>query len=80
VPVAVMLYDAPFSQTDAESFTLHVNGKPSYIRGKAAKPLFDDTKSYFDPAIPYAGVKLPAVGVKVRVVEQDGTSLKIRIS
>ena len=76
----VMLYDAPFSQTDAESFTLHVNGKPSYIRGKAAKPLFDDTKSYFDPAIPYAGVKLPAVGVKVRVVEQDGTSLKIRIS
>ena len=76
----VMLYDAPFSLMKADSFTLHVNGKPSYIRGKPAQPLFDDTRSYFDPAIPYAGVKLPAVGVKVRVIEQDGTSLKIRIS
>ena len=76
----VMLYDAPFSLTRADSMTLHVNGKPSLIRGKAAVPLFDDTRSYFDPAIPYAGVKLPAVGVKIRVVEQGATTMKIRIS
>ena len=28
----------------ADSFTLHINGQPSYIRGQAAQPLFDDTK------------------------------------
>ncbi|WP_285687204.1 immune inhibitor A domain-containing protein [Actinoplanes sp. NBRC 103695] len=76
----VMLYDAPFGLTKADSMTLHVNGKASLIRGKAGVPLFDDTRSYFDPAIPYAGVKLPATGVKIRVVEQTGTSVKIRVS
>ena len=29
-------YDAPFSLNKADSFTLHVNGKPSYVRGQAA--------------------------------------------
>ena len=76
----IQLYDAPFSLQKADSFTLHVAGKPSYIRGQAAQPLFDDTKDYFDEAIPWHGVKLPAVGVKIRVVEQDGTSMKIRLS
>jgi immune inhibitor A len=74
------MYDAPFGLTKADSFTLHLNGKPSYIRGQAAVPLFDDTTSYYDALVPWTGVKLPAVGVKIRVVEQDGTSMKIRIS
>jgi immune inhibitor A len=75
----IQLYDAPFSLRKADSFTLHVNDKPSYIRGEAAAPLFDDTKNYFDPELPDHGVKLPGVGVKIRVLSEDGTSMKIRV-
>ncbi|GAB3501058.1 immune inhibitor A [Phytohabitans suffuscus] len=76
----VQVYDAPFSLTKADSFTLHVNDRPSYIRGQDAQPLFDDTKQYWYAELPNHGVKLPAVGVKIRVVSVDGTSMKIRIS
>jgi immune inhibitor A len=76
----IQLYDAPFSLKKADSFTLHINGKASYIRGQAAQPTFDDTKKYFYDEIPWAGVKLPAVGVKIKVVEQSGTSLKVKFS
>ncbi|MGL5909465.1 MAG: immune inhibitor A domain-containing protein [Phycicoccus sp.] len=76
----VQVYDAPFSLKKADSFTLNVNSQPSYVRGEAAQPVFDDTKKYFYDELPNHGVKLPAVGVKVRVVEQDGTSMRIRIS
>ena len=76
----IQLYDAPFSLTKADSFTLHVNDKPSYIRGEAAEPLFDDTKDYFDPELPDHGVKLPGVGVKIRVLNEEGTSMRVRVS
>ncbi|GAA4171454.1 immune inhibitor A [Phytohabitans flavus] len=76
----VQVYDAPFSLTKADSFTLHVADKPSYIRGQDAQPLFDDTKPYWYPELPNHGVKLPAIGVKIRVVDVEGTSMKIRIS
>jgi immune inhibitor A len=76
----IQVYDAPFSLRKADSFTLHVNGQPSYIRGQAGQPLFDDTKQYFYEELPNHGVKLPAVGVKIRVVSENGTSAKIRIS
>ena len=72
-------YDAPFSLEKADSFTLHVNGKPSYIRGQAAVPLFDDTRKYWYAEQPNAGVKLPATGTTIRVVSVNGTSMKIRI-
>jgi immune inhibitor A len=74
----IQVYDAPFSLKKADSFTLHINGKPSYIRGQAAQPLFDDTKKYFYEELPNHGVKLPAVGVKIRVVDVNGTSMKVR--
>jgi immune inhibitor A len=76
----VMLYDATFGLEKADSFTLTANGKPSYVRGQAAVPLFDDTRDYFDERLPWASAKLPAVGVKIRVVSQSGTAMKIRIS
>ncbi len=72
-------YDAPFSLEKADSFTLHVNGKPSYIRGQAAVPVFDDTKKFWYAEQPNAGVKLPATGTTIRVVSTNGTSKKIRI-
>ncbi|MGL5866225.1 MAG: immune inhibitor A domain-containing protein [Dermatophilaceae bacterium] len=76
----VQVYDAPFSMKKADSFTLNVNSQPSFVRGEPAQPLFDDTKKYWFEELPNHGVKLPAVGVKIRVVEQKGTSMRIRIS
>lgn len=76
----VQVYDAPFSLKKADSFTLHINSVPQYVRGQAAQPLFDDTKQYWYPELPNHGVKLPATGTKIRVVEQNGTSLKVRFS
>jgi immune inhibitor A len=75
----IAAYDAPFSLNKADSFTLHVNGKPSYVRGQAAVPLFDDTKTYWFAAQPNAGVNLPATGTTIRVVSASGTSMKIKV-
>ncbi|MGK5520826.1 immune inhibitor A domain-containing protein [Micromonospora sp. URMC 107] len=76
----VQVYDAPFSLKKADSFTLHLNSQPQYIRGQAAQPLFDDTQQYWFPELPNHGVKLPATGTKIKVLEKDGVYTKIRIS
>ncbi len=76
----VQVYDAPFSKKKAPSMTLHTNGTPSYIRGQGPSPVFDDTKKYWYETAPQHGVKLPAAGVKVRVVQQKGTSMRIRVN
>ncbi|WP_203714562.1 immune inhibitor A domain-containing protein [Asanoa siamensis] len=76
----VQIYDAPFSLRKADSFTLHHEDQAMYVRGPEANPLFDDTKDYFDEALPNHGVKLPALGVKIKVVEEKGTSVKIKIN
>ncbi|MET0134246.1 MAG: immune inhibitor A domain-containing protein [Kibdelosporangium sp.] len=72
-------YDAPFSTQKSDSFTLHAAGRASYIRGKAAQPLFDDTKKYWYAEQPTAGVKVPATGVKIKVLSQSGTSMSVRV-
>jgi immune inhibitor A len=76
----IQTYDSPFSNKKADSFTLHVNSQPSYIRGQAGNPVFDDTKSYRNPALPQIGVDLPGVGVKIKVLEEKGTSMSIRLN
>ncbi|MCD9198278.1 immune inhibitor A domain-containing protein [Aeromicrobium wangtongii] len=76
----IQMYDAPFSLHKADSMTLHTNGKPSYIRGQAAKPLFDDTQKYWYAELPNHGVKLPAAGVKIRVQKENGTSMKVKFN
>jgi len=73
------VYDAPFSLTRPRSFTLHINGRASYIRGAQAQPLFDDTRSYISEDQPQTGVILPAVGVRMRVLSVDGTTMRIRV-
>ncbi|RJQ82229.1 M6 family metalloprotease domain-containing protein [Pseudonocardiaceae bacterium YIM PH 21723] len=72
-------YDAPFSKRKGDSFTLSVNGKQSYVRGQDANPLFDDTKTYWFAEQPTAGVKLPAAGVGLKVLSENGTSLKVQV-
>ena len=75
----IQVYDAPFSLQKADSFTLHLNTVPSYIRGQDAEPLFDDSRIYADPALPNAGVDVPDTNTRIRVLSQDGTSMRIRI-
>jgi len=76
-------YDAPFALVKADSFTLHENGVAMYIRGQNGVSTFDDSKNYYreDAAngVHY-GVKVPNNGVKIKVLSEDGTSMKIRIS
>ncbi|GAA3853294.1 immune inhibitor A [Saccharothrix violaceirubra] len=78
-PATVAGYDAPFGLQKSDSFTLTVNGKKSYVRGQAAKPVFDDTKKHWYAETQFTGVKLPAVGVGLRVLSQSGTSLKVKL-
>ena len=53
---------------------------PQYIRGQAAQPLFDDTKQYWYPELPNHGVKLRRPASRSRLLEQNGTSMKVRFS
>jgi immune inhibitor A len=77
----IQTYDAPFGLEKSDSFTLHMpNGQPSYIRGQSAVPVFDDRKEFWDPGQPTVGVKVPHTGTLIRVVSQDGTSMRVRIS
>ncbi len=76
----IQMYDAPFSLHKADSMTLHTNGQPSYIRGQEAQPVFKDTEKYWYSQLPNHGVKLPGVGVKIKVLEEDGTSMKVRFN
>ena len=78
----VQTYDAPFSLEKSDSFTLHAQetGQASYIRGQAAVPVFDDRRSYWDPALPTVGVKVPNAGVQLQVAQQQGTSMRLRLS
>lgn len=75
----IQTYDAPFSLKRSDSFFLNVAGKPSYIRGTKAQPLFDDTRSYWNEALPAVGVKTPGIGVTLRVTKQQGTSMTVKL-
>ena len=76
----IQVYDAPFSQRRPRSFTLHVDGRPSYIRGGDPQPVFDDGDRYWYPAIPMTGVKLPDAGVRMRILRTGDTTMTVRIS
>jgi immune inhibitor A len=76
----VQLFDAPFSGHRPRSFTLHVNGRASYLRGQDPAPTFDDTGRYWFPDAPASGVKLPAVGVRLTVLSENGPRATVRLS
>lgn len=73
-------YDAPFGLEKADSFSLHLNGQSSYIRGQAGVPTFNDSKTYWFPEQPQAGVKVPNHGVNIKVLSRNGTSMKVKVS
>jgi immune inhibitor A len=72
-------YDAPFSTQKSDSFTLHLAGQASYVRGQSAKPVFNDTGKYYYEETPTVGVKLPATGTTLRVVSQGGTAMTVAL-
>ncbi|MGW7685604.1 immune inhibitor A domain-containing protein [Kribbella sp. NPDC054772] len=73
-------YDAPFGLEKADSFTLHVNGQASYVRGQNAVPTFNDGLSYWSADQPTSSVKVPNNGVNIKVVSKTGTSMKVQVS
>jgi immune inhibitor A len=73
-------YDAPFGLEKADSFTLHINGQASYIRGQNGVPTFNDSLQYWYPEQPSAGVKVPNNGVNIKVLSRNGTSIKVLVS
>jgi len=76
----VQVYDAPFSLKKADSFTLHVDGKKSKIKGANGNPVFDDTAKYWYSELPNHGVKLPGVGVKIRIDKQSSDRMTLWVS
>jgi len=77
----IQTFDAPFGLQKVDSFTLHVNGKESYVRGRAGNPTFDDSRPnrYFKPALPSNGVRVAGTGTTIRVLRESGTSVSVRI-
>ncbi|MFL6078581.1 MAG: immune inhibitor A domain-containing protein [Ornithinibacter sp.] len=79
----IQMYDATFGLQKVDSFTLHdqVTGQASYLRGQNGNPLFDDSNPnrYFKTDQPTAGVKVAGSGTTIRVLDERGTSVKIRI-
>ncbi|MGE3621270.1 MAG: immune inhibitor A domain-containing protein [Acidimicrobiia bacterium] len=76
----IQVYDAPFSLTRPRSFTLHVDGIASYLRGGAAEPRFDDTRPHWFAEVPEMGVKLPATGTTIEVLSVTGTRTVVQVS
>ncbi|GGF57578.1 protease [Marmoricola endophyticus] len=72
-------YDATFSRRKADSFTLHYNGNPSYVRGQDGVPVFRDDNSYWDASQPGSSVKVPSTKTKITVVTQKGTSMTVKV-
>ncbi|MEO5832708.1 MAG: immune inhibitor A domain-containing protein [Nakamurella sp.] len=75
----IQLYDAPFTKKKASSFTLHIAGQPSYIRGERGVPTFNDTKNYFDPELANHGVKVADAGVTIKVLKERANGATIRL-
>ena len=48
--------------------------------GGFANPRFDDSKQYWYPEIPLTGVKVPTYGVQIRVLNQHGTTMVVKVS
>lgn len=75
----IQVYDATFGTQRVDSFTLHVNGKPSYVRGSHAVRMFNDHRRYWYPSKPDAGVKVPSTGTHVKVQRERGTSVVLKV-
>lgn len=76
----IQSYDSTFGLQKSDSFSLTVAGKKNYVRGGDGVSTFDDRQEFWTSKIPSYGVKVPHAGVKIRVVTQQGTSMRIVVS
>ncbi len=77
----IQTHDAPFGLQRTDSFGLRINGKPSLVRGQAGVATFDDSdpERYYKRELPANGVRVAGTGTRIRVLEEDGTSVRIRV-
>jgi len=76
----IQSYDSTFGLQKSDSLNLTVAGNTNYVRGADAVPTFDDRKDFWTSKIPSYGVKLPHAGVKIRVMTQQGTTMRVLVS
>jgi immune inhibitor A len=78
----IQTYDSPFGLERTDSFRLGINGKPSLVRGQPGVPTFDDSDPdrYFKPELPSNGVRVAGTGTRIRVLQENGTSVRIRVN
>lgn len=76
----VQVYDAPFSVQRTDALYLHLNSVLNKIPSQKAQPVFDDRNAYWFPEIPMTGVKVPNEGVKIKVINQQKTTMWVKIS
>jgi immune inhibitor A len=77
----IQTYDAPFGLQRTDSFRLLVDGRQSLVRGQPGVPTFDDSNPdrYFKPELPSNGVRVAGTGTRIRVLQENGTSVRIRV-
>nr|WP_206314670.1 immune inhibitor A domain-containing protein [Streptomyces coryli] len=78
----IQAYDSTFSRYRTDGFTLHSNGVPTKIAGKAGVPVFDDRKgSYWDETNPTGSVKVPDTNTKISIVDEPytGETITVRV-
>jgi len=65
----IQTYDTTFGLDATDSFTLHVDGKPSYIPSLPAVAIFSDANSYWSALNPTGSVKVPNTGTVITVLD-----------
>ena len=65
----IQTYDATFGLEATDAFTLHVNGKASYLSSLPAMAIFSDANSYWSASNPTGSVKVPDTGTVITVLD-----------
>ena len=65
-------------RTDA--LYLHLNSELNKIKSQKAQPVFDDSRTYWYAEAPGAGVKVPNAGVRIRVINQNKTTMWVKLT
>ncbi len=76
----VQVYDAPFGTQKTDKVTLHVNGVAEHFGGLPAVSTFKDTNTYWYPEVPNQGDKLPGYGVNIRVLNEQGGKIQVKVN
>ena len=78
----IQTYDAPFGLQGTDSFRLTLDGRPNLVRGQSGVATFDDSNPdrYFKRDLPGNGVRVAGTGTRITVLEESGTSVRVRVT